>query len=80
MKFFPTLLTLFTEKDNTTLDPVAIWGHLFGLAGVGIQIFTVVAQKAAFDIGQFFTASGILIASIGAAKSARALSKSETGM
>ncbi|CAB4122758.1 hypothetical protein UFOVP28_40 [uncultured Caudovirales phage] len=74
-----TILSLFTEKDNLTLDPVAIWGHLFGISSIGIELWVVVVEKASFDITQFLTAAGILIASIGAAKSARAITKSETG-
>lgn len=70
---------LFTERDNVTLDPVAVWGAVAFVHGLGLQVFTVAYQHAAFDLVTFGTGMAALIGVIAGGKAVRAATKSETG-
>ena len=58
---------LLTEPDNHTHCPVRYIALLSGVAGIGLAIYDVVANKRPFDIQQFGIGSGSLMAGVGAA-------------
>lgn len=73
------LITLFSEKDNQSLDPVSVWGSLFSLVGVGLEVWMVVIQRSPFDLMAYAGGVGVLISTIAGGKALRSISKSESG-
>jgi len=73
------LSELFTERDNATLDPVAVWGAVAFNGGIGLQAYTIIAQHATFDMVAFGTGAAALVGVIAGGKAVRSATKSETG-
>ncbi len=62
-----SLSTLFTAKDNSSLDIAKISGALTVLSFVALSIYAVVAKGQTWDPTAFGVGAGAVIAAMGAA-------------
>ena len=58
---------VFTEPDNNVICPVRIMAIGGFLYSIGVHAYSIVYQHAVFDLQQFSTAFGIMLATLGAA-------------
>ena len=58
---------LLTESDNVTHDVFRWLAVVCVVAGISLQVYSVVRQGEKFDMQAFGTGTGILLAGVGAA-------------
>ena len=58
---------LFCEPDNLVVCPVRVMAATGFVYSLGMQTWTIVVQHVQFDLQQFSTGYGIMMATLGAA-------------
>lgn len=69
---------IFTEPNNNTICPVRILAILGFIWALGMNGWTVLVLKAAFDITAFGTSYGVMLAALGVALGMKTDSKEVT--